>query len=76
MDFTETFIVAVGKQEKPYVLHKCMAVKTSEFFAKATKGDWISASNGIVDLPETTVEQFEGYIRWLYTREIPLVSDI
>lgn len=76
MDFTETFTVAVGEQQKSFTLHKCLATKTSDFFASALNGSWKEAIDGAIKIPETHAEVFHAYIHWLYTREIPLVSPI
>lgn len=51
-----------------------IATKTSDFFKSATSGTWKEASEKAIKLPETTPLQFDTYINWLYTGEIPFAK--
>jgi hypothetical protein len=66
----ENFVVCVGKQAKDIPVIKSIATRSSKFFQAAMDHDWKEAREKRVMLPDTKVDDFEGYLHWLYTGDI------
>ena len=72
--FDETFTVIVGKssRKKTFTLHRGVASFYSGYFEGALKRDTFKeGQEGVVKLPSESVEIFELFVRWLYTRQVP-----
>jgi hypothetical protein len=71
---TERFIVVVGTEKKEIPVITSVATRSSVFFQTAMTHDWKEARERRVALPDTKVEDFEGYLQWLYTGDITFYS--
>lgn len=71
IDFSESIIVHVGEEEKPYVLHKSLTI-SSGFFTAAFSGSWQEAASGAIKIRDFEPKHFDHYAEWLYTSEISL----
>lgn len=62
--------IEVGKEEgkKKFVVHKDLLCASSPFFKNAFEGVWKEAQDGVIPLPDATVEVFTAFIEWLYFR--------
>lgn len=53
-------------------MHNSFATKTSKYLQAAIKDDWKEGQEKHVSLTDHEPEALEGYINWLYTKEITL----
>ena len=72
LDFLETIVVCVGKEDnkKEYMVYKSFATKSSKFLRAALNGNWKESQEQRVPLPDTEPVDFEVYLEWLYTSQL------
>ena len=64
--------VLVGKDKKEYLLHRCFAPKTSEFFEKALSGNWKESEDKTIKIHDFEPDVFDDYLQWVYTSVVPI----
>lgn len=71
---TESFTVSVGKPAKEFTIVKSIATRSSKYFQAALEKCWKEGHKNRVELSEHCADAFEGYLQWLYTKEITLAG--
>jgi len=71
----ESIQVLVGKDETPFAVQKSTLCATSAFFAAALKHDWKEAQEQTIRLPRESVEAFDIYLQWLFSRTVATKQD-
>ncbi|KAI9053318.1 hypothetical protein LZ554_002281 [Drepanopeziza brunnea f. sp. 'monogermtubi'] len=68
----ETVIITVGSHKrKNFVVHKQLLCDASEFFAKAFKGGFKEAEEGVMEMLDDDPDAFAWFVTWLYRSEVP-----
>ena len=67
----DTVVVNVGERayQKSFTVHRGILCFYSGYFEAALNGKFSEANNGVVELREETVDTFERFVFWLYTRK-------
>ncbi|KAI4760540.1 hypothetical protein E4T52_07564 [Aureobasidium sp. EXF-3400] len=66
----------IGTEKKPYAVHKDLLYFYSDYFRAAFQGSFKEASECKLELAGVTVDIYEHFQVWLYTRRLdPLVLD-
>lgn len=66
--------ILVGPDKRSFGIHKALLVDASDYFAKATTGDWSEARTKVHTFEDVNVQVFEVFVRWLYTATIELID--
>lgn len=61
-----------GKKLKNFMVHKSFATKSSQYIQSALKNEWKEGKEKHVSLVDHSPEALEGYINWLYTKQVTL----
>jgi hypothetical protein len=61
-----------GKKSKTFMIHSSFATKSSKYMHSALKDDWKEGQEKHFSLVDHEPEALEGYINWLYTKEVTL----
>lgn len=72
---SETFLVLVGDDQKPFTLYKNIATRSFKFFQAAMNRNWLECQEENVTLAEVQVGTFECYLQWLNTGDITFEGD-
>jgi hypothetical protein len=56
-----TVIIEVGLDHEKYYIHRALLVHHSEYFAKALRGSWKEAQEGIVKLEDIGTEECKSH---------------
>lgn len=76
--FGEVVEVRVGEAPslvKSFYLHKAVLAFYSGYFEAAFKDTFSEGKTGVLELATETVEVFEHFVLWLYTRQMLEISD-
>ncbi|KAJ4365521.1 hypothetical protein N0V83_008140 [Neocucurbitaria cava] len=67
-----TLKVVVGEEgnEEKFWVHQNILTSHSEFFKRATNGQWLESDERLVTLPEDRPDVFRLYLNLLYTKQI------
>lgn len=71
---TETLTIRVSPSDKSFVIHQSLLVMNSDYFAKATSGDWVEAKTKEHKLEEVNLQAFEMFVQWLYSGKVEAVN--
>jgi len=63
-----------GKKIKKFMVHSSYATKSSKYMQSALKDDWKEGQEKRVNPSDYEAETLEGYIDWLYTKDVTLVN--
>ena len=64
-----------GSESKKYTVHESFAIKSSKYIQSALgNNDWKEGQEKHIGLIDHEPESLEGYINWLYTREVTLTN--
>ena len=63
-----TVTIFVGKDKRPFHVHRSLLRETSSFFKAALEGDFRESSEQKMDLPEEDEGSFDVFVQWLYDR--------
>jgi len=64
--------VQVGHAKEAFIVHKTLLVNASDYFAKATSGEWHEARTDVYTFDDVNVQVFRTFLCWLYTGQIQL----
>jgi hypothetical protein len=67
---SEIVTVLVGKNKRPYYLHKDILVNNSEFFRKCLSIGMAEQTHGRIELPEDSCRGFDILVQWLYSKTV------
>ncbi|CAO2656037.1 Nn.00g048400.m01.CDS01 [Neocucurbitaria sp. VM-36] len=77
LDFSSpTLKVMVGEEgnEEDFWVHQKILTSRSEFFKRATNGQWLESDERLITLPEDRPDVFRLYLNLLYTRQVATKS--
>jgi len=65
-------ILRVGEDgsSKHITVHKNLICEASPFFQNALRNDWKEAKEGIVSLPDDSLDVVHCYVRWIYYKRV------
>lgn len=61
---------------RKFLLHKKLLCHQSTFFDAAFGGSFREGNNKEMTLPEESLEAFDVFVHWLYTRELPTGDEL
>jgi len=68
--FQGTVTLLIGTEKKPYTVHKDLLCFYSDYFRAAFNGSFKEAAERKIELAGVTVNVFEHFQVWLYTRRL------
>ncbi|KAF2799664.1 hypothetical protein K505DRAFT_230491, partial [Melanomma pulvis-pyrius CBS 109.77] len=71
---SEPITTVVGNPGKKFFVHETLLRTNSAFFEKALGSNWKESNEKDVKLPEVDPEDFNAYLRWLYTGRLYLIK--
>lgn len=70
-----TIVVGEGGEAREFMVYKSYVTKSSKFFKAAMTQDWKEAREKRITIPDHDPAAFEGYLNWVYSKQITLKGD-